>query len=356
MPEDVDIGLFAGWCSRGVEEKSADGRLVYRVDGASVYFGDALELYDKWPPPVVIVSDGAYGLDSFPGDPKSAAELPEWYLPHLAKWSEHALPCTTLWFWNSELGWATMHPYIEKFGWEYRGCHIWDKGIGHVAGNSNTRTLRKFPVVTEVCVQYVKRVYFESGGARLTMQEWLRHEWLRSGLPLYKANAACGVRNAATRKYLTADHLWYFPPPEHFEMLVQYANRYGDPDGRPYFSVDGRRPLTAAEWRNMRAKFYCRPGVTNVWHEPPVRGNERRKVRFKCVHMNQKPVRLLELILETSSDPGDVIWEPFGGLCSVAAAALRSGRRCFSAERVRRFYEEAKIRLEAEHGLGTQVV
>ena len=48
-------------------------------------------------------------------------------------------------------------------GWEYRCCHIWDKGIAHIAGNANTKTLRKFPVVTEVCVQYVKKTFFESG-------------------------------------------------------------------------------------------------------------------------------------------------------------------------------------------------
>lgn len=34
------------------------------------------------------------------------------------------------------------------------------------------------------------------------------HEWQRAGLPLYKANEACGVKNAATRKYLTQDWLW----------------------------------------------------------------------------------------------------------------------------------------------------
>ena len=39
------------------------------------------------------------------------------------------------------------------------------------------------------------------------MQEWLRAEWRRTGLPWRAANEACGVSNAATRKYLTGDHL-----------------------------------------------------------------------------------------------------------------------------------------------------
>jgi hypothetical protein len=42
----------------------------------------------------------------------------------------------------------------------------------------------------------------------MTVQRWMRAEWLRSGLPLYRANTACGVANAATRKHLTTDWLW----------------------------------------------------------------------------------------------------------------------------------------------------
>jgi len=43
---------------------------------------------------------------------------------------------------------------------------------------------------------------------------------------------------------------------------------------------------------------------------------------------------------------GDVVWEPFGGLCSVAVAAYRLRRRCFSAEINREFFELAVRRLQ----------
>ncbi len=65
----------------------------------------------------------------------------------------------------------------------------------------------------------------------MTMRKWLRHEWIRAGLPLWKTNQACGVKNAATRKYFTGDHLWYFPPPDAFDALVRYANAHGKPTG-----------------------------------------------------------------------------------------------------------------------------
>lgn len=59
--------------------------------------------------------------------------------------------------WNTEIGWASVHKEIINQGWEFVNCHVWDKGVAHIAGNTNTKTLRKFPVVTEVCVQYVKK-------------------------------------------------------------------------------------------------------------------------------------------------------------------------------------------------------
>jgi len=314
--------------------------------GAHLYLEDSLHVIPAWPAPTVIVVDGPYGLGSFPGDPRSPAALPAWYEPHVQLWSARALPETTLWFWNTEIGWARVHPVLERQGWEYRACHIWDKGAAHIAGNANSKTLRRFPVVTEVCVQYVRRVQVVRQGVTLNLQQWLRHEWVRSGLPLSAANPACGVRNAATRKYLTQCHLWYFPPPEAFAGLAAYANHHGRREGRPYFSLDGQQPLTGAAWVRMRAKFHCPVGVTNVWREPAVRGPERIKLDSKCVHMNQKPLALLEETIRASSDPDDVVWEPFGGLCSVALAAVNTGRRGYSAEILPEFYHAACARLE----------
>ncbi|MGK3968853.1 DNA methyltransferase [Sorangium sp. So ce118] len=307
--------------------------------------GDSLDHYASWPRPTVIVSDGAYGVSGFPGDPPTHEGLDAWYAPHVAAWSERALPSATLWFWGTEIGWATVHPLLVQHGWDYRSCHVWDKGIAHVAGNANTRTLRKFPVVSEVCVQYVRKVLLETGGARLPLKAWLRHEWERSGLPLRHTNEACGVKNAATRKYFTRCHLWYYPPASAFEQIVAFANTHGRPEGRPYFSIDGKRSLTGREWSSLRAKFHCEIGVTNVWHEPAVRGPERFKEATRSVHGNQKPLKLLDRIIRASSDPGDVVWEPFGGLCSVAVAAFAAGRRCYSAEIAPAYHAVASSRL-----------
>jgi hypothetical protein len=110
--------------------------------GWALYFGNALEAYDAWPVPATIVSDGAYGVGGFHGDPRTPEGLPEWYRPHVAAWSRRAAPATTLWFWNTEIGWATVHPVLVAHGWEYVQTIVWDKSIPHIAGNVNGDTIR----------------------------------------------------------------------------------------------------------------------------------------------------------------------------------------------------------------------
>ena len=306
-----------------------------------LYSGDALSFYPSWGTPTVIISDGPYGVKGFPGDLVNADGLGAWYEPHIIEWAARSTPQTTLWFWNTELGWAKVHPFLEKHGWEYKACCVWDKGMSHVAGNVNTKTLSKLPVVSEVCVQYVRKAEFSNAGITYSMQEWLRHEWERTELPFSKTNDACGVKDAATRKYFTKCHLWYMPPADAFVQIAAYANRYGNPAGMPYFSVDGNRPLTHEEWRAYRAKFYCPIGLTNIWSESQLNGKERLKKGAKAVHYNQKPLKLIETTISISSDEDDVVWDPFGGLFTTAIACYRQKRQCYSAEIRPEMYQKA---------------
>jgi len=319
---------------------------TYQKNGIVLVHGDAMGLYEKWESPTVIISDGPYGIKGFKGDPPTHEELAEWYEPHIKLWSKKSTPQTTLWFWNTEVGWATVHPILVKYGWKYRNCHVWDKGIGHIAGNVNGKSIRKLPVVTEVCVQYTKEPIFEVADGKLTMKEWLKYEWSKTGLPFSKTNEACGVKDAATRKYFTQSWLWYFPPAEAFEKIQEYANLHGDDKGKPYFSLDGKRPISKNEWSQLRAKFNYSHGITNVWHEPTVNGKERLRNGMKSLHLNQKPLKLMDRIIRASSDPGDLVWEPFGGLCSGVIAALELKRRGLASEIDAEIFDHARRRIE----------
>lgn len=327
-----------------------DQERVARIGLATVHCEDALDSYGEWPDPTVIVVDGPYGIGGYPGDPKNPDRLPEIYRPHVEVWSDRARSTTSLWFWGTEISWASVHPVLAECGWIYRGLHIWDKGIAHIAGNVNGQTIRRFPIVTEVCAQYVREAVLPlQDGTMAPVRVWFREEWRRSGLTLKQANEACGVRDAAARKYLTTEeHNWYCPPQEILDKLIGYANKHGERAGRPYFYIDGV-PFSNTRWQSMRPIWNHKHGITNVWSERAVRGGERMRGKAsKILHSCQKPARLIQLTIEASSNQGDVVWEPFGGLCTACAVSNEIARPSFAAENNPEFFQHAVRRLENE--------
>src|SRR5208337_388515 len=63
------------------------------------------------------------------------------------------------------------------------------------------------------------------------------------------------------------------------------------------------------------------------------------------LHLNQKPLEFMRRIVTACTTPGDVVWEPFGGLCSAAVAAVELGRDAYAAEVVTDFRDMASTRL-----------
>ncbi len=291
-----------------------------------LFHGNVFEMYKAWPSPDLIISDGAYGVRGFRGDTNDASGLVDWYRPHLLQWARKAKPSTSLWFWNTEVGWATVHPLLMSTGWEYVQLAVWDKGLSHIAGSVNGKTIRQLPIVTEVSALYRRKIFLTTGdGQTLDAKHWLRAEWCRSGLAMSRANEACGVRNAASRKYLASDWLSYWPPGEAVEKMADYCMRYGTPTKRPYFSLDGENPPKASEWDGLRAVWNHRNGITNVWNSPPLSDSERLKgtmersaprtykpSRLSAAHLNQKPLDLMLTQVAAASNPGGIVWEPFG--------------------------------------------
>ncbi len=52
-------------------------------------------------------------------------------------------------------------------------------------------------------------------------------------------------------------------------------------------------------------------------------------------------------IINAATDPGDAVWEPFGGLCSAIVAAVEAGRHGYAAETVEHFADLAIQRIES---------
>lgn len=73
------------------------------------------------------------------------------------------------------------------------------------------------------------------------------------------------------------------------------------------------------------------------------RGNGLRS--NAAAHLNQKPLALMRRMIRACTDTGDVVWEPFGVLCTGSAAAVELKRRAYAAEKVTTFADIAEERL-----------
>lgn len=85
----------------------------------------------------------------------------------------------------------------------------------------------------------------------------------------------------------------------------------------------------------------------NAWYIPRVR---YRMPEFED-HPSQKPEALLERIIRASSNPGDVVLDPFAGTFTTSAVAQRLGRRSIGIERAEEYVGVGLRRL----GLATRL-
>jgi DNA modification methylase len=65
-------------------------------------------------------------------------------------------------------------------------------------------------------------------------------------------------------------------------------------------------------------------------------------------HPTEKPIDLLSHLIEKTTDPGDVVLDPFMGSGTTGVAAIRAGRKFIGIEIDPRFFAVAQARIEAE--------
>lgn len=84
------------------------------------------------------------------------------------------------------------------------------------------------------------------------------------------------------------------------------------------------------------------------WHLPLCTGSERLKdAAGQKVHPTQKPEALLYRVLLASSNPGDVVLDPFFGTGTTGAVAKRLGRHFVGIEREQAYIDAARARIDA---------
>ncbi|NTV65204.1 MAG: site-specific DNA-methyltransferase, partial [Oscillochloris sp.] len=83
------------------------------------------------------------------------------------------------------------------------------------------------------------------------------------------------------------------------------------------------------------------------WQLALCTGAERVMAQGEKLHATQKPEALLYRVLLASSNPGDIVLDPFFGTGTTGAVARRLGRRFIGIEREERYVEAARERIAA---------
>lgn len=136
--------------------------------------------------------------------------------------------------------------------------------------------------------------------------------------------------------------------------LIQKAKNYGL---NRYINLVFRKNFSAQVLKaNMRIVGNCEYGLL-LYREKLPKFNNNGKMVFNCIdwekdsdtpkiHPTQKPVKLLERLIEIFTDPGDVVIDPVAGSGSTLLAAINTGRRSYGFEIKKDFYRAASKMLE----------
>ena len=76
--------------------------------------------------------------------------------------------------------------------------------------------------------------------------------------------------------------------------------------------------------------------------------NLKTKWNNENIHYTEKPIRLMNILIENSSNKNDIVLDPFGGSCPVAVSCHNLQRRYICCEIDKDIYNKAIERLEIE--------
>lgn len=131
--------------------------------------------------------------------------------------------------------------------------------------------------------------------------------------------------------------------------LIELAKRYGLNN---YINLVFRKNFSAQVLKaNMKVVGNCEYALL-LYREKLPKFNNNGKMVFNCIdwvrdsgnekiHPTQKPVKLLEKLIELFTDEGDVVIDPCAGSGSTLVAAIKKNRKCFGFEIKKDFFQSA---------------
>ncbi len=136
---------------------------------------------------------------------------------------------------------------------------------------------------------------------------------------------------------------FFSPRNEKFMWYVKDANNYT-------FNLDDvRDPNVKYPNQKKNGKIKVNPlgkNPTDVWQIPKVTSGQNRSSKERTPHPAQFPKALIERIIKSSSNEGDIILDPFMGSGTTAEVALQNNRVVVGFEIKKEYIEVSSKRLE----------
>ncbi len=196
---------------------------------------------------------------------------------------------------------ALLVPYLEEMGLELRQQIIIDKGMRAVSGRA-TKKYKIFPNVTESILLIVK-------DNKKFVKPFLKEKQQEKGLSAKQINESLGVKSNGGGMWsiYTGNNVCeQFPTKDLWEKLSVV--------------LDFELP-----YKKVAQTFNPQMGFTDVWTDIDF-------YKEKHFHPTQKPLKLIRRLVETSSNEGDVVLDPFSGVASTQISCIQLNRHYIGIE------------------------
>lgn len=106
---------------------------------------------------------------------------------------------------------------------------------------------------------------------------------------------------------------------------------------------------TPNRWYMKSAEFvmYLFKGSPRTINQPGSLQVIKMRRGLETAHRTEKPVLLMQHLIEMSSDPGDLVIDPFMGSGTTGVAAVQAGRRFVGIEEIPEWFDVAVTRISA---------
>lgn len=211
---------------------------------------------------------------------------------------------------------ALIVPHLESMGLELRQQIIIDKGIKAVSGRA-TKGYKQFPNVTESVLFMIK-------DSKPFIRSYLKEQQKRAGLKAKEINERLGVKSNGGGMWsiYTGDNICEQVPTK--ELWARLESALG-------FKYT---------YEKFAQVFNTQMGLSDVWTDIDFYEEKR-------FHPTQKPQKLIRRLIAASTNPNDLILDPFAGSGAVAVAAEMMNRACVSIERDKDMFDLIRTRISS---------